>query len=159
MIKGDSWVVQTVKHWTLDLHSGRYLIESHVWLSADRWEPAWYSLSSSLCTPPLFLNKQTNKLKIKYVKMIKGSTLLLMVCHRVWRYLWLPERLKVKWPLLRCWWYHQEDMHTLSWRKCIYRKIFKNCLSPILNYLNIYCCQFLILSSKITSPVFLGILE
>ena len=51
-----SWTAQSVEHPTLDLGSGHDLtvcgFELHIGLCADGMEPAWDSLSLSLCLPP-----------------------------------------------------------------------------------------------------------
>ena len=52
---GGAWVVQSVKHLTLDLGSGCDLMVSdkpRVRLCTDSVEPAWDSLSLSLCPSP-----------------------------------------------------------------------------------------------------------
>ena len=52
----DAWVAQSVKHLTLDPGSGRELevcgIKPCIWLHAASTEPAWDSLSPSLCPSP-----------------------------------------------------------------------------------------------------------
>ena len=65
---GNAWVVHSVKHPTLGVSSSHDLMihefEPHIWLCADSVEPAWDSLSRSLCPSPacsLFLCLQINK--------------------------------------------------------------------------------------------------
>ena len=60
------WLVQSVKHPTLDFDSGHDLtvceFEPGVGLCADSAEPAWDSLSFSTSAPPLFsLSLHINK--------------------------------------------------------------------------------------------------
>ena len=54
-----TWVVQSVKHPTIDFSSGHDLtvfeIEPCIKLCADNVEPAWDSLFPSLSVPPLLL--------------------------------------------------------------------------------------------------------
>ena len=54
-----AWVVQLVKHMTLDFSSGHdltvYETRPHVRLWADSAEPAWDSLSPSVSAPPPFM--------------------------------------------------------------------------------------------------------
>ena len=62
----DAWVAQLVKHLTLDFGSGHDLrvheIEPHIRLCTDSTEPAWDSLSLSLCPSPAYsLSLSQNK--------------------------------------------------------------------------------------------------
>ena len=65
---GGAWVAKWVKHLTLGFGSGRDLtvreFEPRVGLCADSAEPAWDSLSSSLCPSParaVALSQKINK--------------------------------------------------------------------------------------------------
>ena len=60
MQTGGAWVAQSVEHLTLDFSSGHDLMvcgfEPHVQLCTDSVEPAWNSLSLSLCPYLCFLS-------------------------------------------------------------------------------------------------------
>ena len=75
------WVAQSVKHPTLDFHSGHHFIvrefKPHIGLCSDNVEPAWGSLSSFPSAPPLLacslslskINKHFKKLKIRHKRV------------------------------------------------------------------------------------------
>ena len=71
-----AWVVQPVKHPTLDFGSGHDLtvcgIEPRVRIHADSTGPAWDSLSLSLSAPPLLVSVHSLSLSLKVNKHLKN---------------------------------------------------------------------------------------
>ena len=73
-----------VKQPTLDFSPGHELticeFEPHIGLCADRAEPAWDSLSSSLSAPPLLVLSLELFLSLKYINSKKKKAQILYYC-------------------------------------------------------------------------------
>ena len=101
-ILGASWVARSVKCQALDFSSGRDLtvheFKSHLRLHAGTTEPAWDSLSPSLCSSPTLskkINIKKNRKQILYdLSLLKHTEIYSLPYVKFWQM--LPVYLKNK---------------------------------------------------------------